>query len=64
MLNKLDKLGVVGLAFWDSGFKQLSANRPLRTLDDLAGLKFRIQPSSVIYSTMTAFGGKHPVNPS
>lgn len=41
MLNKLKKFGVVGLTFWDSGFKQPSANRPLRSLDDLAGLKVR-----------------------
>lgn len=58
MLAKLDKSGLVGLAFWDNGFKQLSANKPIRTLKDLEGLKVRIQPSDVLDSTMKALGAR------
>lgn len=58
MLAKLEQSGVVGLAFWDNGFKQLSANKPVRTLEDLSGLKVRIQPSDVLDSTMKALGAR------
>ncbi|MDO9599345.1 MAG: DctP family TRAP transporter solute-binding subunit [Azoarcus sp.] len=56
MLGKLEQSGVVGLAFWDNGFKQMSANKPLRTLKDLDGVSMRIQPSNVLDSTMKALG--------
>lgn len=58
MLGKLEQSGVVGLAFWDNGFKQMSANKPIRTLEDLAGLKVRIQPSEVLDTTMKALGAR------
>jgi C4-dicarboxylate-binding protein DctP len=29
LLKKLESKGIVGLAYWDNGFKQMSANRPL-----------------------------------
>lgn len=29
LLKKLESRGIVGLAYWDNGFKQMSANRPL-----------------------------------
>src|SRR5215470_18068772 len=43
MLKKLDAKGIVGLAYWDNGFRDMSANRPLRTPEDFKGLKMRIQ---------------------
>lgn len=62
MMAKLDKTGAIGLAFWDNGFKQMSANRPLRNLEDLAGLKVRIQPSLVLDASMSALGARpHPL---
>src|SRR5437667_12073663 len=33
LLRKLENKGVLGLAFWDNGFKQISANKPIRTVD-------------------------------
>lgn len=62
MMAKLEKTGAIGLAFWDNGFKQMSANRPVRTLDDLAGLKVRIQPSLVLDASISALGARpHPL---
>lgn len=56
LLKKLEARGVVGLAFWDNGFKVMSANKPLRTPADFKGLKMRIQPSKVIEAQMRALG--------
>ncbi|HJV84110.1 MAG TPA: TRAP transporter substrate-binding protein [Noviherbaspirillum sp.] len=61
MLNKLDKLGIAGLAFWDNAFKEVTANRPLRTPADFKGLKMRITPSKVIDAQMRALGANPQV---
>lgn len=56
MLSKLDSKGIKGLAFWDNGFKQFSANKPLKTPADLRGQKMRIQSSKVLEAQMRAVG--------
>jgi C4-dicarboxylate-binding protein DctP len=56
MLKRLESKGVLGLAFWDNGFKHLSANRALRTPADVKGLKMRIQSSQVLHAQMKALG--------
>ncbi len=56
LLKKLEAKGIVGLAYWDNGFKIMSANRPLHTPEDLRGLKMRIQSSKVLDSQMRALG--------
>ena len=61
LLAKLERQGVVGLAIWDNGFKQMSANRPLRTPADFAGLSLRIQPSRILEAQMRALGAKSRV---
>src|SRR5438128_2671583 len=38
LFQKLESKGVTGLAFGENGFKQMSANKPLRTPADLKGL--------------------------
>lgn len=59
MLKKLESSGVVGLAFWDNGFKQMSADRPLVTVQDFKGLKMRVQPGSkVVGPQMKALGAR------
>ncbi|MEZ5608977.1 MAG: TRAP transporter substrate-binding protein [Rhodocyclaceae bacterium] len=52
LLAKLEPKGIKGLAFWDNGFKSLSANSPIRTPDDLKGKKMRIQSSKVLEEQM------------
>ncbi len=56
LLKKLDSKGIAGLAFWDNGFKVMSANKPLRMPDDFKGLKMRIQSSKVLDLQMRALG--------
>ena len=56
MLAKLEDKGIKGLAFWDNGFKIMSANSKLHTPDDFLGLKMRIQSSKVLEAQMNALG--------
>jgi len=63
LLRKLEQKGIVGLAFWDSGFKSFSANRPLRRPGDFKGLRMRIQASGVIDAQMRALGALPQVLP-
>jgi C4-dicarboxylate-binding protein DctP len=56
LLKKLETKGIVGLAYWDNGFKPMSANRPLRKPEDVKGLKMRIQSSKVLDAQMRALG--------
>ena len=56
LLDKLQPKGIVGLAYWDNGFKSFSANRPLHTPADFKGLKMRIQSSKVLDAQMPAPG--------
>jgi len=56
LLDKLGEKGIQGLAFWDNGFKIMSANSPLRTPEDFLGLKMRIQSSKVLEAEMNALG--------
>jgi C4-dicarboxylate-binding protein DctP len=56
LLNKLQSKGILGLAYWDNGFKQMSANKPLRKPEDTKGLKMRVQPSAVLQAQMRTLG--------
>jgi C4-dicarboxylate-binding protein DctP len=56
LLTLLDSKGMVGLAYWDNGFKQMSANKPLHTPADYKGLKFRIQSSKVLEAQFRSLG--------
>ena len=57
MFSRLADKGILGLAYWDNGFKVFSANHPLKTPDDMLGLKIRIQSSKVLEAQIKAFGG-------
>jgi C4-dicarboxylate-binding protein DctP len=56
MLKKLEPKGIIGLAFWDNGFKVMSANKPLKSPADFKGLKMRIQSSKVLDQQMRDLG--------
>ena len=56
LLKKLEPKGITGLAYWDNGFKVMSANRPLHHPADFKGLKMRIQSSNVLDAQMRALG--------
>ena len=56
LLAKLEPKGIIGLAYWDNGFKDMSANKPLHQPSDFRGLKMRIQSSKVLDAQMRALG--------
>jgi C4-dicarboxylate-binding protein DctP len=56
LFARLELRGIRGLAYWDNGFKQFSANRPLREPGDFRGLKMRIQSSKVLEAMMRQLG--------
>ena len=56
LFQKLESKGIVGLAYWDNGFKDMSANKALKTPADVKGLKMRIQSSKVLEAEMRAIG--------
>jgi C4-dicarboxylate-binding protein DctP len=56
LMGLLEPKGIKGLAYWDNGFKDMSANKPLRMPEDFKGLKMRIQSSKVLEAQMRALG--------
>ncbi len=63
LLDMVGKKGLVGLGYWDNGFKQLSANKPLIKPEDAAGLKFRIMSSKVLEAQFKALNANPQVLP-
>ena len=61
LLNKLDAKGILGLAYWDNGFKMMSSNRPIHVPTDMKGLKMRIQASKVLDEQMRVLGANPQV---
>jgi len=61
LLAKLETRGIRGLAYWDNGFKVMSANKPLRTPADFKGQKMRIQSSKVLDTQMRSMGANPQV---
>src|SRR5947209_15875176 len=56
LMSLLEPKGIKGLAYWDNGFKDMSANKPLLMPADFRGLKMRIQSSKVLEAQMRALG--------
>ncbi|MBK7325561.1 MAG: TRAP transporter substrate-binding protein [Propionivibrio sp.] len=56
LLKKLETRGLVGLAYWDNGFKVMSSNKPINAPEDYKGQKMRIQSSEVLDAQMRAVG--------
>jgi C4-dicarboxylate-binding protein DctP len=56
LLDKLQPKGILGLAYWDNGFKVMSANKALKKPEDCKGLKMRIQSSKILDAQMRALG--------
>lgn len=58
LLDRLGQQGLVGLGYFDNGFKQMSANRPLLEPGNFVGLRMRVQASRVIAEQMRALGAQ------
>ncbi|MCA6105223.1 TRAP transporter substrate-binding protein [Bradyrhizobium australafricanum] len=59
ILNSLGDHGFVGLAFYDSGARSIyNSVRPVRSLDDLKGLRVRVQQSERMSDMVRALGAQ------
>ena len=48
MHAKLEEKGLVGLAYWELGFRNITnSKRPLNKVEDIAGLKLRVIPNPI-----------------
>jgi len=56
LFQKLESKKIIGLAYWDNGFKDFSANKPIKIPADYKGLKMRIQSSKVLGDEIKALG--------
>lgn len=56
LLTKLDQRGMVGLGYWDAGFRVLSSNKPIHTPDQIKGQKIRINSSKVNQAIISSVG--------
>ncbi len=57
LFAKLEGIGIVGLAYWDNGFRHMTnAERPINTVEDIKGLKIRVIPNPLFIDTFQALG--------
>ncbi len=56
ILAQLEKKGMRGAAFWESGFKQFTADRDLKAPGDFKGMKFRTMESPILIEQFKALG--------
>jgi tripartite ATP-independent transporter DctP family solute receptor len=57
LLERLPAKGLVGLSYWDHGFRILTnSRRPINKLEDVQGLKIRVQQIPVFIDSFNALG--------
>jgi len=52
----LGKIDLVGFAYYPHTFKQITSNKPIRTPDDLKGVKFRVMPAPILVESYKLLG--------
>lgn len=57
LLAKLPEKGLIGLGFWENGFRHVTnSRRPVQRAEDLSGLKLRVIQSPLFLDTFNALG--------
>lgn len=56
LFGPMEKIGLKGAAFWESGFKQFTANNEIRKPSDFEGLKIRVMESPLLIAQYRALG--------
>ena len=60
MLDMLQSKGLVGLSYFEVGFRNFTNNKgPIETPDDIAGKKFRTMETPVHVAAIGYWGGNH-----
>ena len=64
ILHSLEPHGFVGLAFFEAGARSVyTVRRPVRTIDDIKGLRIRLQQSDLMIEMFAALGAEPVVLP-
>ena len=59
MLEKLESSGLVGLGYYDSGQRSFyNSVKPIRSIEDLQGLKIRVQKAEIMHDLVQAVGAE------
>jgi len=61
LLSSMNTQQLVGLSFWESGFKQLTSNKRFTTIAELRGQKFRIMESPLLGGQFKLWGAQSRV---
>jgi tripartite ATP-independent transporter DctP family solute receptor len=57
LLAKLPEKGLIGLAFWENGFRQVTnGRRPINNATDISGLKIRVIQNPLFIDTFNTLG--------
>ncbi|MGE4452673.1 TRAP transporter substrate-binding protein [Castellaniella sp.] len=57
IMRKLEDKGLVGLVYWENGFRNLTNSRkPVNGLEDFSGLKLRVMQNNVFLETFQRLG--------
>jgi len=57
LLDKLQDKGLIGLAYWDLGFRQVhTGKKPIAKADDFKGIKMRVIPTPIYVDFMKSLG--------
>jgi tripartite ATP-independent transporter DctP family solute receptor len=55
--QKLEAKGIVGLAYWELGFRNITnSRRPITKVEDISGLKLRVIPNAINVDWVKALG--------
>ena len=56
LMGTLGKKRMKGFGWWASGWKNLTANKDIYSIDDIKGLKFRVMPNPLLQAQFKAWG--------
>jgi len=63
VLRSFDSRGLTAIAIWSNGRKSLTSSKPIATLDQLKGQKFRVMDSRILMEQFAAVGASAvPIN--
>jgi TRAP-type transport system periplasmic protein len=55
--NKLEEKGLVGLVYWENGFRNLTnSKRPVTKVEDIEGIKLRVMQNNVFLNSFKTLG--------
>lgn len=56
LLDDMARVGLKGMGFYLSGYKQLTSNKPITKLEEMEGVKFRSMASPILLAQFKALG--------